>query len=110
MRWINHQRDAFFAEAGYIMDEEDGEMCEVDIKTQSDVNRQIKELVCRVISHIRFPMMSPTQLASLLILPIVQEFKEFFVQRMAIGMSYHAGMIYIIHFPFVLPQNDSVFE
>lgn len=75
------------------MDEEDGEMCEIDIKTQNDVNSQIKDLVCRVFTHIRFPMMSPTQLASLLIQPIVQEFKEFFLQRMAIGMSYHAGKI-----------------
>ena len=88
--WINHQRDALFAEAGYIMEDEEGDMCEVDSKTQSDVKKQIEDLVCRVITHIRFPMMTPTQLASLLILPIVQEFKEFFVQRMAIGMSYHA--------------------
>ncbi|KAE8751315.1 hypothetical protein FOCC_FOCC001886 [Frankliniella occidentalis] len=92
VRWINHQRDALFAEAGYIMDEEGASVCicDIDIKTLSEVNSQIKDLVCRVITHIRFPMMSPTQLASLLIQPIVQEFKEFFVQRMAIGMSYHA--------------------
>lgn len=79
------------------MDDEDGEICEVDIKTLSEVKNQIKDLVCRVITHIRFPMMSPNQLASLLILPIVQEFKEFFVQRMAIGMSYHHGRFLYHH-------------
>ncbi|XP_034235411.1 BTB/POZ domain-containing protein 17 [Thrips palmi] len=90
VRWVNYQRYALFAEAGYILDEEDGEIWDIDPKTLTDVNNQIKDLVCRVITHIRFPMMSPTQLASLLIEPLVQEFKEFFVQRMAIGMSYHA--------------------
>lgn len=93
VRWINHQRDALFAEAGYLFDEEMCERCvegEIDLKTQAEVKSQINDLVCKVVTHIRFPMMSPTQLASLLIQPIVQEFKEFFVQRMAIGMSYHA--------------------
>lgn len=88
--WINHQRDALFAEAGYIMDE-DTAMCDIDVNTRTAVNNQIKELVCKVVAHIRFPMMTPTQLASLLIQPLVQEFKEFFVERMTIGMSYHAG-------------------
>lgn len=44
-----------------------------------------------VMSHIRFPMMSPRQLAELLLSPLTTKYKEFFIERMAIGMAFHSG-------------------
>uniref|UniRef100_U5EUX5 Putative transport and golgi organization n=1 Tax=Corethrella appendiculata TaxID=1370023 RepID=U5EUX5_9DIPT len=46
-----------------------------------------------VIVHIRFAMMTPTELSKLLVRPIMNWHKEFFVERIAIGMSYHSGQI-----------------
>ncbi|KAL0881350.1 hypothetical protein ABMA27_001227 [Loxostege sticticalis] len=48
-------------------------------------------LVAAVFSHVRFPMMCPKQLAKLLLCPLTQEHKEFFMERMAIAMSYQSG-------------------
>lgn len=44
-----------------------------------------------VFVHVRFAMMSPSELAKILVRPILQYHKEFFVERVAIGMSYHSG-------------------
>lgn len=44
-----------------------------------------------VVSHIRFAMMSPNELAKLLLKPIINLRKEVFVDLMAVGMSYHSG-------------------
>lgn len=51
----------------------------------------LKQLVIAVMTPIRFPMMSPRQLAELLLSPLTKKYKEFFVERMAIGMSFHSG-------------------
>ncbi|ERL87020.1 hypothetical protein D910_04422 [Dendroctonus ponderosae] len=48
-------------------------------------------LVEGVMMHIRFPMMSPRELAELLMSSLIKEHKEFFVERMAIGMKFHSG-------------------
>lgn len=48
-------------------------------------------LVAAVFSHVRFPMMCPNQLAKLLLCPLTQEHKDFFMERMAIAMSYQSG-------------------
>ncbi|CAF4817303.1 unnamed protein product [Pieris macdunnoughi] len=48
-------------------------------------------LVTTVFSHIRFPMMCPSQLAKLLLCSLTQEYKEFFMEQMAIAMSYQSG-------------------
>nr|CAD7266037.1 unnamed protein product [Timema shepardi] len=48
-------------------------------------------LLEEVMAHIRFPMMSPRQLADLLLSPLTKHYKEIIVERMAIGMSFHAG-------------------
>ena len=47
--------------------------------SQADLEATLKQLV------VRFPMMSPRQLADLLLSPLIQKYKEFFVERMAIG-------------------------
>ena len=36
-------------------------------------------------------MMTPTELATILLKPVINVCKDFFVDRLAIGMSYHAG-------------------
>ncbi|KAG8183449.1 hypothetical protein JTE90_005707 [Oedothorax gibbosus] len=46
-------------------------------------------LVAEVMSHVRFPMMSPRQLASLLIHSLTSRFKDFFIERMALAMGFH---------------------
>lgn len=38
-------------------------------------------------------MMSPRQLADLLLSPLINKYKDFFVERMAIGMYFHAGQL-----------------
>ncbi|XP_045606440.1 BTB/POZ domain-containing protein 17 isoform X1 [Procambarus clarkii] len=48
-------------------------------------------LTYEVMKFVRFPMMTPRQLADLLLVPLTIKYKEFFVTRMAIGMSFHSG-------------------
>lgn len=59
--------------------------------SKNELELHMKHLVETVMSYIRFPMMSPRELADLLMSAIVREHKEFFVDRMAIGMTYHSG-------------------
>jgi BTB/POZ domain-containing protein 17 len=40
-------------------------------------------------SCVRFPMMSPRQLADLLLSPLVTKYKDFFINRLALGMAFH---------------------
>ena len=58
----------------------------------------MEQLVIEVMSNIRFPMMSPRQLAELLLNPLTTKYKEFFVEKMAIGMSFHSGTYKIFRF------------
>jgi len=62
--------------------------------TVGDIDAHMEQLVVEVMSHVRFPMMSPRQLADLLLCPLTKTYKEFFVERMTIGMAFHSGMIY----------------
>lgn len=67
-----------------------------------DDREHMEQLVMEVMAHIRFPMMSPRQLAELLLSPLTKMYKEFFVERMAIGMSFHSG--HVEHLTEVLQQ------
>lgn len=58
------------------------------IEVQDDPN---ESLIRQVFSYVRFPMMTPRQLADLLLCSLTQRFKEFFVERMAIAMAFHSG-------------------
>lgn len=51
------------------------------------------KLVESVMMYIRFPMMTPRELADLLMSPLIKQNKEFFVDRMAVGMKYHSGIL-----------------
>lgn len=48
-------------------------------------------LVALVMSHVRFPMMSPRELASLLIHSLTSRFKDFFIEQMALAMAFHSN-------------------
>lgn len=48
-------------------------------------------LVTEVMSYVRFPMMCPRQLASLLVHTLTSRFKDFFVERMALAMTFHSN-------------------
>lgn len=52
---------------------------------KNEVEKHMDHLVEVVMSYIRFPMMSPRELADLLLSPLTKQYKEFFVDRMAIG-------------------------
>ncbi|XP_014482683.1 PREDICTED: BTB/POZ domain-containing protein 17 [Dinoponera quadriceps] len=56
-----------------------------------ELEATLHQLVIAVMSPVRFPMMSPRQLADLLLSPLTKKYKEFFVERMSIGMSFHSG-------------------
>lgn len=74
VRWLEAQRNLLTAE------------CD----SMESVESYMSALVQDVMSHIRFPMMSPRQLAELLLSPLTTKYKEFFIERMAIGMSFHS--------------------
>lgn len=58
-----------------------------DEEKQSHMKFLIEEICC----YIRFPMMTVQEIASIPLKSIVQFSKEFFCDRMALGMSYHAN-------------------
>lgn len=64
--------------------------------TVGDIDAHMEQLVVEVMSHVRFPMMSPRQLADLLLCPLTKTYKEFFVERMAIGMAFHSGQTELV--------------
>jgi hypothetical protein len=58
---------------------------------------QLEEKLFEIVQHsvelVRFPMMSPRQLADMLLSPLTQKYKEFLMEKMAIGMAFHSGTI-----------------
>lgn len=61
------------------------------ISTDDAKIADIQQLIESVVVHIRFAMMTPTELAKLLLKSIIKHHTEFFVERIAVGMSYHSG-------------------
>lgn len=59
--------------------------------TAEEKQTNILQLIESVVVHIRFAMMSPSELAKLLLKPIIKLHTEFFVEQISIGMSYHSG-------------------
>lgn len=55
--------------------------------------KQLQELIESLFVHVRFAMMTPSELARLLVRPFIKMHQQFFVDRMGIGMSYHSGHI-----------------
>lgn len=80
-KWLLHRKEMLDNEESLTMEEKD---------------TIFKQLIESTAAHIRFAMMTPKDLAHLLLFPILAYHKEFIVQRMAIGMSYHSGELLII--------------
>lgn len=76
MRWLELQREQLTEDS------------------EPELEAQMEALVEEVMSYVRFPMMTPRQLAELLLSPLTKKYKEFFIERMAIGMSFHSGIWY----------------
>lgn len=62
-------------------------------RSEVNIEEEMEIMVQQVMAYVRFPMMTPRQLAELLLSPLTKQYKEFFIERMAIGMSYHSGKI-----------------
>lgn len=58
---------------------------------EAEVENQIVALLNEVMSNIRFPMMDRGQLANLLLFPQVMKYKDFFVEKMRVGVEFHQG-------------------
>ncbi|KAK9503948.1 hypothetical protein O3M35_010399 [Rhynocoris fuscipes] len=75
VRWLEMQRQSLT---------EDG-------VSEDRLEKYMEQLVHQMMSQIRFPMMTPRQLAELLLSPLTTKYKEFFIEKMAIGMSFHSN-------------------
>lgn len=53
------------------------------------IENYMSSLTEHVMSYIRYPMILPRQMAQLLMVPIVKQNKEFFVDKMAAAMEYN---------------------
>ncbi|CAG4933542.1 unnamed protein product [Parnassius apollo] len=85
-RWLNRQR----VRLGLCSNTSEDTANNSD---QSEIKAHWDSLVAAVFSHVRFPMMCPNQLAKLLLCPLTQEHKDFFMEHMAIAMSYQSGQM-----------------
>ncbi|KAI5727521.1 hypothetical protein M8J77_003304 [Diaphorina citri] len=86
MHWIEYQQESLY--------DDTSPQCE------DQTNAHMKTLVENVICYIRFPMMTRKELAQLLLCPLVRAHKEFFIDRMTIGVAYHTeNIICYITFP-----------
>lgn len=55
----------------------------------------LNKTVEQVVPLIRFPMMTPRQLADLLLIPLTQTYKEFMMEQMSISMAFHSGELFL---------------
>ncbi|XP_068622759.1 BTB/POZ domain-containing protein 17 [Battus philenor] len=88
-RWLNRQRERLGL--GRYSSERGNEGSVTNFNEMLELKAHWDSLVAAVFSHVRFPMMCPKQLAKLLLSPLTQEHKDFFMERMAIAMSYQSG-------------------
>lgn len=56
---------------------------------EEDLENTMANYTKTAMLQVRFPMMSPRQLADLLLSPLVTKYKDFLVERLALGMAYH---------------------
>lgn len=59
--------------------------------TDEQKSQNLKDLLRSIFVHIRYAMMTPRELAKLLLKTTIKQDAEFFVERISIGMTYHAG-------------------
>jgi len=56
---------------------------------EENIAIHVERLTLSCLEHVRFPMMSPSQLADLLLSPLINLHMEVMMQRMAAAMAYH---------------------
>ena len=56
---------------------------------EENISRHMERITLSCMEHVRFPMMSPDQLADLLLSPLLSSHMETMVARMAAAMAYH---------------------
>ena len=56
---------------------------------EENISIHMERLTLTCMEHVRFPMMSPSQLADLLLSPLTTHHMETMMQRMAAAMAYH---------------------
>lgn len=61
--------------------------------TDEEKAQNLRDMIRSIFIHIRYPMMSPRELAKLLLKPIVKQNADFFVECIANGMTFHAGEV-----------------
>lgn len=61
--------------------------------TDEQKAQNLRDMLRSIFIHIRYPMMSPRDLANLLLKPLIKQDTDFFVERISIGMTYHAGQV-----------------
>lgn len=59
--------------------------------TDEQKAQNLRDMLRSIFIHIRYPMMSPHDLASILLKPLIKQDADFFFERHSIGMTYHAG-------------------
>lgn len=75
-KWLLHKRDVIAQEESL---------------TDEEKQQHTLQMVEAVHTHIRMGMMTPEELASIILMPVINLHKTFFFERMTIGMSFHAG-------------------
>lgn len=60
---------------------------------EEHIDLHMNHLVQTLLPYIRFPMMTPSQLADLLLNPLSKSHMELLVEKIRLGMSYHKGQI-----------------
>jgi len=61
----------------------------IECRNVDTVIDYMSSLTEHVMSYIRYPMILPMQMAHLLMVPVVKQNKEFFMDKMAAAMEYH---------------------
>jgi len=62
---------------------------EMEDRGEDNIGLHMERLTLACMGHVRFPMMSPSQLADLLLSPLISCHMEAMVARMAAAMAYH---------------------
>ncbi|XP_028140055.1 kelch-like protein 4 isoform X1 [Diabrotica virgifera virgifera] len=77
--------------------------------TSEEIETEFRLLTEKILTYIRFPMMSPRELADLVLSPVLKLHKEFYMDRMSISMNYHSGYTELIKQYFNTDEGKRLF-
>lgn len=60
---------------------------------EENIELHMDHFINNLLPHVRFPMMTPAQLADLLLNPLSQTHTELLVERIRIAMCYHKNQL-----------------